>query len=265
MTDRVRELTSVLAADPRSLAFVELAEALRQRGLAREALTVVRQGLARYPALAAALDLQARILCDLGEDAQAANAWRAALAAEPGHLEARKGLAYLDYRGGNVAGALAALEELARDVPGDASVRLALATAQRAAGAAAEPPREADAQASVVFDVARGAGDGALLIDPNGLRLAGTLERSDGVDAAEPVAAQLAGVSREAERASRLLGLGAWVSAAVEGEQGSMHLVPPTAETLLVVVRERAVPPARVALFAERAARNAREWLQGLG
>lgn len=263
MTDDVRLLTATLAADPSSLVFLELAEHLRRRGLAHQALAVTRHGLARYPSLAAAHDLHARVLCDLGEEGPAADAWRAALRAEPGHVSARKGLAFLDFRAGHAGSALAALEALAREVPDDAGVQLALATVRQAAGAVDDGSTPSGtAEGAVLFDPEFGAGEGVLLLDQQGLRLTGAVTRPDGADVTDRVAAHLAGVSHEAERAARLLGLGAWTSAAVEGSDGGIHLLPPTPGTLLVAARERSVPPGRLALFAERAADNARRWLE---
>jgi predicted regulator of Ras-like GTPase activity (Roadblock/LC7/MglB family) len=75
------------------------------------------------------------------------------------------------------------------------------------------------------------------------------------------VAAELAGVSKEASRTSRLLGLGTWQAIAVESPEGNLYLVPPTADTLLLTVRDTSLPLARLGLVAERAARDARQWL----
>jgi predicted regulator of Ras-like GTPase activity (Roadblock/LC7/MglB family) len=99
-------------------------------------------------------------------------------------------------------------------------------------------------------------------VDTNGLRLAGSLRSPEGAETGDRVAAQLAGVSREAARATRLLGLGTWHSISVESADAHMVLVPPTAETILLAAREPSLPMARVALLAERAARTAKSWLE---
>jgi predicted regulator of Ras-like GTPase activity (Roadblock/LC7/MglB family) len=101
-----------------------------------------------------------------------------------------------------------------------------------------------------------------LLVDANGLRLAGSLRSPEGAETGDRVAAQLAGVSREAGRATRLLGLGTWHAISIESGDAHFVLVPPTAETILLAVREPSLPMARVALVAERAARTARSWLE---
>jgi len=64
VTDDIRALTTRLADEPGSLAFLELAEALRRRGQIEAAHKVARGGLARYPGLADAHDLMARVLSD---------------------------------------------------------------------------------------------------------------------------------------------------------------------------------------------------------
>jgi predicted regulator of Ras-like GTPase activity (Roadblock/LC7/MglB family) len=100
-----------------------------------------------------------------------------------------------------------------------------------------------------------------MLVDGNGLRLNGTLRSPSNEDVGDRVAAELAGVSKEASRTSRLLGLGTWQAIAVESPEGNLFLVAPTPDTLLLTVRDASLPLARLGLIAERAARDAREWL----
>jgi predicted regulator of Ras-like GTPase activity (Roadblock/LC7/MglB family) len=78
----------------------------------------------------------------------------------------------------------------------------------------------------------------------------------------DAVAAYLAGVSQEASRTAKLLGLGSWAGLAAEAGAGHIHLAQPTPEALLLVVRDRAVPMGRLAIIAERAAQAARRWLE---
>jgi len=105
-------------------------------------------------------------------------------------------------------------------------------------------------------------GSSLVLVDANGLRLAGSLPAPGGEEAGDRVAAQLAGVSREAARATRLLGLGTWQSITLESSDGHFVLVRPTGETVLLAAREQSLPMARVVLLAERAARAAKQWLE---
>jgi predicted regulator of Ras-like GTPase activity (Roadblock/LC7/MglB family) len=106
-----------------------------------------------------------------------------------------------------------------------------------------------------------GSQKGIMLVDGNGLRLNGTLLSPGNQDVGDGVAAELAGVSKEAARTSRLLGLGGWQAIAVESPEGNLYLVAPTPETMLLTVRDPSLPMARLGLIAERAAREAREWL----
>jgi predicted regulator of Ras-like GTPase activity (Roadblock/LC7/MglB family) len=102
---------------------------------------------------------------------------------------------------------------------------------------------------------------GSLLVDGNGLRLSGQLRSPSNEDVGDRVAAELAGVSKEASRTTRLLGLGTWQAIAVESPEGNLFLVPPTSDTVLLTVRDPSLPMARLGMIAERAARDARAWL----
>lgn len=304
MTSDVRAMTAELAENPASLVFLPLAEALRSRGQLDAALKVALAGAARYPTLPDAHDLAARIHADRGELDRAFDAWQATLAAAPDHGGAHKGLGFLYFRAGEPLLAREHLEQAARLLPDDEGVRRALArlgeAAPEAAGTAddspgsAEPPQHDErppqaepsspagaprSAASVrfslddtaqpasadadVFAGLEGAADGLLLVDAHGLRLGGGLRDGDR-DVADEVAAQLAGVSREAARAARLLELGEWESLAVECAGRNFHLSPPTGETVLLATRDPGTPAGRLALVAERATRAARRWLDQL-
>jgi tetratricopeptide (TPR) repeat protein len=274
-------LTSRLAEEPSSLAFLELGEALRQRGQLEAAYKVARGGQNRYPGLADAHDLVARILSDQGDLAGAFDAWSDALRLDPLRTSALKGIAFLYYRAGDVVAAVEHLERAAESDPDDESIPRALARirseARRSAPVpkpieVAEPSRPEPADSRVdasdasssesPFGALEEGEHGLLLVDTNGLRLGGTLTTSAEGELGDRVAAQLAGLSREAARATRLLGLGAWHSISVETPEGQLVLSAPTSETVLLAVRDRSLPMARVGLLAERAARAARSWLE---
>ena len=87
---------------------------------------------------------------------------------------------------------------------------------------------------------------------------------ADGTDAGDAVAAALAGLTKEAERAARLLGLGPWRRIGLEGGPAHLELRAPTIDSVLLVMRPREVPAGRLALVAERAASSARRWLEEL-
>ncbi len=302
MADDIRAMTAELAADPGSLVFLKLGEALRRRGQVEAALKVAQAGVSRYPSLADAHDLLARVQSDLGDGEAAFDAWMNALQNDPAHLGAHKGLGFLYYRAGDLERALRHLE-LAREQDdsrglgqGIARVREALArqragvaetqqiiepsglrfsldeadsadetgrsalSAQRSAATNEPPsPRAAENDLFHGFDGAR---DGLLLLDQNGLRLGGGIRDADNRDVSDTVAAHLAGVSREAVRTARLLGLGAWQSVVAECGSGNLHLSAPSDETVLLTTRDASVPAGRLAVIAERAGAAARRWLE---
>jgi tetratricopeptide (TPR) repeat protein len=262
-----------MAEEPGSLAFLELAEALRRRGQLEAAFKVARGGLSRYAGLADAHDLMARVLSDQGDLAGAFDAWSAALQLDPMRTSALKGIAFLYFRAGDTAAALDHLQRAMEVDPDDPTIRQAfgrMAAGRSEPSAAPAPPLvsaapEAPAAAARtpgLFNDVDGGERGLLLIDGNGLRLGGELASPDGVEAGDRVAAQLAGVSREAARATRLLGLGSWHAIAIECPDGHLVLAQPTSDTVLLASRSPSVPIGRVGLLAERAARAARTWLE---
>jgi tetratricopeptide (TPR) repeat protein len=285
VTDDIKTLTARLADEPSSLAFLDLGEALRQRGQLEAAYKIARGGLARYPTLADAHDLLGRILGDQGDLAGAFDAWADALRFDPMRIGALKGIAFLYFKAGDVPAALENLRRAAEIDPDDQSVRQALerirSNGQPVSSPEASPPKSVPAAMespsvegvhSIPVPAAASNGahgperngqleQGIMLVDGNGLRLNGTVLDPSNADVGDRVAAELAGVSKEAARTSRLLGLGTWQAIAVESPEGNVFLVQPTPETLLLTVRDSSLPLARLGLLAERAAREAREWL----
>jgi predicted regulator of Ras-like GTPase activity (Roadblock/LC7/MglB family) len=101
----------------------------------------------------------------------------------------------------------------------------------------------------------------ALLVDADGLVLAGSYVDATGQDVADVVAAELAGVSSEAQRAMRHLGLGAWTSLLVEADSAVVAMTPAPLGSLLVVAASRQTPMGLVRLLLDRALTRARDWL----
>src|SRR2546422_11446411 len=89
---------------------------------------------------------------------------------------------------------------------------------------------------SRVFAGLEGAQEGLLLLDASGRVLGGALKDSGGRDVTDAVAAYLAGVSQEAARTVKLLGLGKWTGLAAAGHHGHVHLAAPTSDALLLAV-----------------------------
>ena len=288
-SEDIRVLTAQLAADPSSLVFLPLGEALRRRGQLEAAQKVAIAGLTRYPDLADAHDLLARVLGDRGDLERAFDEWDIALQLDPGHAGSHKGIGFLYFVAGELPQALAHLEAARAANPDEegldaaiARVRETLAAAAHPAGpasaarteAAVERPAIEGAPAAVesapgatpmpsVFEGLEGADDGLLLLDAKGLRLAGGLRDPSGTQVGDAVAAHLAGVFKDASRAVRLLGLGAWKSVASESPDANFYLAAPTPETLLLLSRDPGVPIGRLARLADRAAEAARAWLEG--
>ena len=134
-----------------------------------------------------------------------------------------------------------------------------------AAGPAIEVPANEPPPATPagLFAGIDGGEDGLLLVDSNGLRLGGRLAAPTAIEEGDRVAAQLAGVSREAARATRLLGLGALALRSRSSRRtATCSWRAPTADTVLLAAAKPSLPMARVGLLAERAARAARHWLE---
>lgn len=277
MTEDIKTLTTRLAEEPSSLAFLDLGEALRRRGQLEAAYKVARGGISRYPSLAEAHDLLGRILGDQGDLAGAFDAWAEALRFDPMRIGALKGIAFLYFKAGDVPAALEHLRRAAEIDPDDPTIGQAIERVRRAVAPDSSPGgasvSEAPAEAPAVdlpkahsVPVQNGQVEqGVMLVDSKGLRLNGTLLSPTHDDVGDRVAAELAGVSREATRTSRLLGLGTWEAIAVESPEGNLYLVAPTPDTMLLTVRDSSLPMARLGLIAERAARHARAWLESHG
>src|SRR5690348_13533379 len=193
MSDAVRALTAQLAADPASLVFLPLGEALRRRGQLDAAQKVALQGLGRYPHLPDAHDLFARILTDRADFERAFDEWDMALRLDPLHAGAHKGVGFLFFKAGRTAEALEHLEQALAEAPDDQSlqnavarVRAAMGDAAPAAaapraveaapvGQAASPVTDDEAARAAIFAGLEGAENGLLLVDTQGLRLGGGL------------------------------------------------------------------------------------------
>lgn len=273
MADDVKTLSAELARDPQSLVFMRLGELLRLKHQLDTATRVALHGLERHPHLADAHDLFARILADRHDYEHAFDEWDTTLRIAPQHLGALKGLAYLYFKVGDLTQAEAHLQAASEAAPEDASIaqafavirgEIALAEETTAPLPAAAPARESltALPEARVFAGLEGADEGLLLLDATGLVLGGALKTPEGEDATETVAAYLAGVSQEAARTAKLLGLGDWRGLSAEGQAGQVHVVQPTSESMLLVVRDRSVPLGRLGMLAQRAALAARRWLE---
>ncbi|MDP1891252.1 MAG: tetratricopeptide repeat protein [Gemmatimonadaceae bacterium] len=273
-TDDIRALSEALAADPASLAFVALGEALRRRGELDHALRVALRGAERHPERADAHDLVARVSVDRGELERAIVEWETVLRLAPGDHGARKGLGFICFQLGRLEEAAAHLGVALAASPDDGSLAAALHTVQAALAEAGQrvsrptiglpmdvPRPEADA--SVLFDdLLEGTRSAALLLDGDGLVLAGRYVSADGRDLAALIGAQLSGVSDEAGRAMRHLGLGAWRQIIFETEAASVAMAP-SQDGVALVASARPTPLGFVRRVLDRAVARAAAWMEG--
>jgi tetratricopeptide (TPR) repeat protein len=280
----IAALSEQLARDPASFVFLELADALRKRGDLDVAVKVATRGLERHPHLPAGHDVLARCHADNGDLEKAFDEWDMVLRLAPGHAGALKGLGFVRFQQGALVEAERYLAQAADADPEDqrnlgalAYVRQQLATPPGGTVAVAGPgvaaaavttatgvPAPSAFEARKLFHDILGQEDGmALLLDEHGLVLAGGREAPDGRDIGQEVGAQLGGVSEEATRAMRHLGLGAWTSIVFETEQATVAMAPGAERSLMLVSASRATPVGFVRRMLDRSVQRAGAFLGG--
>ena len=273
MADDVRRLSDELARDPGSRVFVPLGEALRKQGQLDLALKVTLRGLERHPHFADGHDLLARIAVDRGDLERAFDEWDMVLRLAPNHLGALKGMGFVCFNQGRFAEAEEYLSGAATHEEGgvDDQVQSALAHVRDARRAVSERPRDpgrlplgtAHDPRFLYSDVLSDAEQTALLLDRDGLVLAGAYVAYDGRDVGQEVGAELSGVTDAARRATRHLALGEWTSIVFETEVAVVAMAPSASDGLLVLATSRATPLGLVRRLLDRCTERARRWLGG--
>lgn len=106
--------------------------------------------------------------------------------------------------------------------------------------------------------------EAALLVDSNGLVLAGSYVEPDGTDIGAEISAALSGVSDEAMRATRYLGIGAWRSITFETEAANVNIAPVEGhpEALLLVAAAPTIPLGAFRRTVMRCGRTAATWCE---
>jgi len=266
MSDDIRALSETLAADPSSIVFVQLGEALRRSRQVELAWRVATRGLERHAQRADAHDLVARISIDRGDFARARLEWESVLTLAPGHSGAQKGLGFLCFQQGDLDEAARYLGAALADDPTDASLAAALDTV-RASHPNRQPIEEGPTVPAPVIDARTLFNDvlgdpqqTAILLDGDGYVVAGRYLSADGRDVGADIGAQLSGVSDEANRAMRHLGLGRWHQIVFEAETASVAMAPSGGGVLLVAA-PRSVPLGYVRRLLERSLERVRRWL----
>lgn len=275
MADDVRRLSDELARDPASRVFVPLGETLRQQGQLDLALKVTVRGLERHPHFADGHDLLARIAVDRGDLERAFDEWDMVLRLASGHPGALRGMGFVCFQQGRLPAAEEYLSAAAKIAPADDGIAQALANvraalerpaAVSAAGASADgtlPPGTTHDPHFLFADVLSEAEQTALLLDREGLVLAGAYIAYDGRDVAQEVGAELSGVTDAARRATRHLDLGDWTSIVFETEVAVVAMAPSAGDGLLVLATSRATPLGLVRRLLDRCVDRASRWLGG--
>lgn len=279
MGDDVRLWSDELAHDPSSLVFLPLAETLRRRGQLDLAHKVAARGIERHPHNPDAHDQLARIHADRGDLQAAYDAWAMVLRLVPGHVGAIKGMAFIRFQQGDLEEA----ERLLMQAQGhaeDADVSAAINTVRKSGAmltmaSTGEMSRawlsmaEVPSDPRLLFVDILASDQTAIMLDKDGLVLAGAYYSADGRDVAEDVGATLSGVSGEALRATKHLGMGEWRSIVFETEAAVVTLAPaPAAGSLasgglMVLAAAPSTPLGLLKRLLDRCIGRATAWLSG--
>lgn len=150
----------------------------------------------------------------------------------------------------------------------DAHALIARITADRSAVPTALPSAAVDEESAIAPAAPRSdtqfpTSDGAqaLLIDGQGLVLAGLHHDAAGHEIGQELAARLSGVSEEALRATRHLDLGAWRSIIIETDRAVIGMAPVGETAITVVTASRAMPLGMLRRVLARCADRATEWV----
>ncbi|MGH7638184.1 MAG: hypothetical protein ACREOK_11085 [Gemmatimonadaceae bacterium] len=279
MTDHVRVWSDELARDPSSLVFLPLAETLRRRGQLELARKVAMRGIERHPHNAEAHDQLARILADVGELEAAVEEWSVVLRLIPGHVGAIKGLAFIRFQQGELVEAERLLLEAQEQQREDGDISAAIRAIRRSGSITPVnlPIVGADTEPARIFSDILEPEHSAILLRTDGSVLAGSYVTSDGRDRARAIGATLSGISGEATRATRHLGLGTWRSIVFETEAAVVSISPSAAalnngkapgsgggghESLLMLTAPPSAPLGLLRRMLDRCIARAAIWLQ---
>src|SRR5215216_4164193 len=167
----------------------------------------------------------------------------------PGHLGALKGMGFVCFQQGRLAQAGEYLSAAAAQGDGDEQVASALEHVREARREMSELPRDPSRLPAgtshdprfLFADVLSDAEQTALLLDRDGLVLAGAYVAWDGRDVGQEVGAELSGVT----------------------EAAVVAMTPSTNDGLLVLATSRATPLGLVRRLLDRCAERARRWQGG--
>lgn len=225
-SDDIRRWSNELAADPQSLVFADLAEALRLQGDLETAERIASRGLDRHRNYGPALGVLARIAETRGDLTAASAFW------EKAHAD-------------GAASAAGRTPAVARaNGSGDGT----FPGSGRPTGAAyptASYPAVTTFSATISSAPARPEVVRSLVADADGLLLASP-QPSDDMSVLESMAAAVAGVGDDASRAMKHLNLGAWRALVLETGGDSLAIAPAPGGSLTVLSVAPHVPIGRV-------------------
>jgi tetratricopeptide (TPR) repeat protein len=136
---RIEELRRKVHQDPQSIAFAQLAEALRRTGHAQEAVDTCRAGLSNHPGYLSAHVTLGRALIEIGDLEGAETELTRVLDAAPENLAAVKGLADIHQRRGEVGEALDQYRRALELAPHDAELEQTVSELEANLGPTASP------------------------------------------------------------------------------------------------------------------------------
>lgn len=268
MADDINRWSEELARDPASRVFVPLADALRKQGQGEMARKVALRGLERHPHLADGHDLLARLSVDEGNLERAFDEWDMVLRLSPGHLGALKGMGFICFQREDFTDAEQYLTAASTADPADEQVARALRNVRQARSGGGQQAKSAEGDASasgnphfLFTGVLKDEGQTALLLDRDGLVLAGAYMGADGRDVGQEVGAELSGVTDAARRATHYLQMGDWTSIVFETDVAVVAMAPLPDDGLLVLATSRATPLGLVRRLMVSCAEHARNWL----
>lgn len=272
MADEVRLWSDELARDPSSLVFLPLAETLRRQGQLDLARKVASRGIERHPHNPDAHDQLARIHADRGDLQAAFDEWDVVLRLVPGHVGAIKGMAFIRFQQGKLGEAERLLVQ-AQTGQEDADISAAIDMVRKSGASVPVQMTTAEMSADprLLFADILANDQTAIMLDKDGLVLAGAYYAADGRDVAEDVGATLSGVSGEALRATKHLTLGDWRSIVFETEAAVVSLAPAPAYGglasggLIVLAAAPATPLGLLKRLLDRCIARAIAWLSGGG
>lgn len=278
--ERLQAWKDELARDPASVVFIPVVDTLRRQGRLEEARRYAIDGLDRHPHVPGAHDALARVLSDLGDDVRAQDEWDMALRIDPSHQASLRGLGFLAYKRRDLANAERLLARALSGNPADDGLATALRrvrTELRGAGSTESVSSTASPQtpgpkpqarpnaandARHLFSALLGDGDRtALLLDRDGLVLAGTYVDGSGREVADEIGAHLGGLADEATRALQQLGLGRWESMLVEAQHATVGLAPGLEGAVVMVAAARDTQVGLVRRLLGQARQRASAWM----